>query len=181
MPSDDVTRFLTDEDVPVAWARAINKVAAIKELGVTWEATSIHDIGRSGLVDRDQLIYARSNGFVLLTCDRYPHQDGQALRTELLANGGKMIQIRGGPAQPSQEAVAKLLMHFGKWLERAAMKDGIATFQAANTFRFRPRAEFSRKSMPTGREQLTEYESNPTNPRRTTRHVEPPDDQGQLV
>ena len=181
MASNVVTRFLTDEDVPVSWAHAINKIAAVEEMGLHCEAISIHDIGRSGLVDKEQLIFARENGFVLMTCDQYRHQDGQALRAELLTNGGKIIQLRGGPEQPAHQAVAKILMHFSAWREKFSMENGVATFQAANAFRFRNPSRFAHNMSQTGEEQLIEYESRPDEPRQITRNVDLPDDQGKLI
>ena len=60
MGDQDVTRLLTDEDIPAGWARAINKIAVIEEFGLRLDATSVHDIGRSGLTDKEQLIFART-------------------------------------------------------------------------------------------------------------------------
>ena len=181
MADVDVTRFLTDEDIPVGWARAINKVAAIEELGLQLDATSVHDIGRSGLTDKEQLIFARTNGYVLLTCDRYRHRDGQELRAEFATNGGRIIQIRGGPAQPIQEAVAKILINYGKWKGKHSKVDGITTFQGSNPFRFRSPEKFTPSLAYSGDQQLAEYESRPRTPRQITKRVEESPDQGKLV
>ena len=180
MNDDVVTRLLTDEDIPVGWARALNKVGAIDEIGLRIEATSVHDVGRSGLSDRDQLIFARENGYVLLTCDRYLDREGHELRAEMATNGGKIIQIRGGPAQPPHEAVAKFLINFGKWLDQRSTEDGVATFQGANPFAFRDLSQFTPSLSYTGDQQLTEYESRPAQSRQSSRRIDPPEEQGLL-
>ena len=100
MANGDVTRFLTDENVPAAWASAINRLSEIDELALKWSATSVNQIGRAGLSDADQLIFARDSDMILLTCDQFRGQDGLALRAELSANGGKIIRITGGSQQP---------------------------------------------------------------------------------
>ena len=181
MGDQDVTRLLTDEDIPAGWARAINKIAEIEELGLRLDATSVHDIGRSGLTDKEQLIFARNDGYVLLTCDRYRHRDGQELRAEFATNGGRIIQIRGGPAQPIQEAVAKFLINYGKWKMQHSNADGITAFQGANPFRFRNPEQFTPSLAFTGDQQLTGYESRPSNPRQITRRVDQSCGQGKLV
>ena len=181
MGDEDVTRLLTDEGIPVGWARAINKVAAIEELGLRLDVTSVHEIGRSGLTDKEQLIFARNNGYVLMTCDRYRHRDGQELRAEFASHGGRIIQIRGGPTQPIQEAVAKFLINYGKWEMQHSKVDGITAFQGANPFRFRSPEQFTPSLSYTGDQQLTGYESRPAQPRRSSRRVNPPHDQGELM
>lgn len=181
MDDQDMTRLLTDEDIPVGWARAINKLAAIDELGLRIQATSVHEIDRSGLTDKEQLVFARANGYVLLTCDMYRHRDGQELRAEFATNGGRIIQIRGGPAQPIQEAVAKFLIHYGKWEKEHSDVDGITTFQGANPFRYRNRDQFTPSLARTLDQQLTGYESRPTSPRQRSSRGEPPQGQRKLV
>ena len=44
---------------------------------------------------------------------------------EVYHNGGKIIQIGGGPDQDPYKSLAKLLMHMQEWLEWFKENDGI--------------------------------------------------------
>ena len=136
MSNDAIVRLLADENVPPTWVDAINKVAAIPEFGIRISATSVHALGARGLSDLEHLIYARDHGFVFLTCDNLRHQGGKALREELASRGGRVIVLLSRKSQSALEAVAKLMMHFTKWRDECASRDGIARFQAANDFVF---------------------------------------------
>lgn len=172
--------FLTDEDVPVALSRTINKVAEIKELNLPWRAQTVFDIGRTGLEDVDQLVYARLNGCILLTCDRYRDYGGQRVRNELLNNGGKIIQILGGPQTPIHQFLSLLMVHYEKWCEHFERSDGIFIVNSVRRVRFRTPSEFSTEASSTGGEQLTGYESTPKKPRQVSKRGETSKRQGNM-
>ena len=175
MASDDVTRFLTDEDVPVSWARAINHVAALQELNLNWEATSIYDIDLTGKDDVEQLIFARSNCMVLVTCDKYSGQGGQDLRAELRDNGGKIIRITGGPQQPPHVAIAKLMIRAEQWQPRLKNEDGVVIITGVSgDIKFRTPEEFAGRLARVETQQLARYEASPVQPRQLSKQKEPP-------
>lgn len=178
MASDDVTRFLTDEDVPMAWAHAINQVAAIRELNLNWEATSIYDIGLTEKDDVEQLIFARSNCMVLVTCDKYGGQGGQELRAELRDNGGKIIRITGGPQQPPHVAIAKLMIRSEQWQSRLKNDDGVVIITGVSgDIKFRTPEEFAGRLARIETQQLVGYEASPIPPRQISKNTEIPDGQ----
>ena len=179
MANGDVTRFLTDENVPVAWANVINRLSEIDELRINWSATSVYQIDRSGIPDIDQLIFARTNDMILLTCDQFRGQDGLALRAELQTNGGKIIRVAGGPQQTPHEAIAKLLICFNQWSARLAKEDGVAIITGTSSkWEFRTPAEFAARLTRTDAQQFSGYEA--AEPTHRNRPIEPDIPDGQL-
>ena len=179
MVNVDLTRFLTDENVPIAWARAINRLSEVDELGLNWSAISVTQIGLTGLSDVDQLIFGRANDMILLTCDQFRGQGGLALRAELRTNGGKIIRITGGPQQPPHEAIAKLLIRFNQWHARLVEEDGVVIITGMSSkLEFRTPQEFAARLKRTHAQQLTGYEA--TEPGQRERSVRSDIPDGQL-
>ncbi len=178
MARDDVKRFLTDEDVPVAWAHAINQVATIRELNLNWEATSIYDIDLTEKDDIDQLIFARSKGTVLVTCDQYRGQGGQELRAELRDHGGKIIRVTVGPQQPPHVAIAKLMIRSEQWTQRLKKEVGVAIITGVSgDLKFRTPEKFAGRLARIDTQQLVGYEASPLQPRQISKNNEIPDGQ----
>lgn len=178
MVNGDVTRFLTDENVPAAWTSAINRLSEIDELQLNWSATSVHKIDRIGLPDVDQLIFARTKRMILLTCDQFRGQDGLALRNELRTNGGKIIRITGGSQQPPHEAVAKLLIRFKQWSNRLINEDGVVIISGMTTkMEFRTPEEFAARLTRSDEQQLAAYEATLPRLRERSTRLDMPEEQ----
>ena len=58
---------------------------------------------------------ARELGRVFLTFDRLRKTSGIEVAREIHENGGRVIVVAGGPDQPIERAVGRLLFHHPEW------------------------------------------------------------------
>lgn len=77
-------------------------------------------------VDAILIGYARGLNRIFLSYDELKAQSGAEVAAELTLRGGKVIQIRGGPEQPTLRALGRLLFHHADWYSFLENNDGIA-------------------------------------------------------
>ncbi len=88
-------------------------------------ARGIQDAVWSQIPDAEQLKAARELGRILLSFDKFAGRDGAEVAAELQLNGGRIVQITAGSAQPYYHSLAKLLWHFEEWIAFLQAQQGV--------------------------------------------------------
>ncbi len=83
------------------------------------------DHGLASEKDDSRLVaYARMYGFVFLTFDDLRGEQGAKVNWEIRQRGGKVLHVGGGPEQPPERAVGRIMYHWPEWFEFLASQDG---------------------------------------------------------
>ena len=87
----------------------------LRDLG--WHVETVHEHGIAGeKKDHRVVAWGREHGLVVLSMDKFQNaQDANEVLNEIRLNGGKLIQIWGGPGQPLEQALGRLLIHHHVW------------------------------------------------------------------
>jgi hypothetical protein len=112
-------KFLTDAQTNFKLVGILRKLE--------WDVETVyeHKLGTEKN-DANILAYAHSIGRVFLTFDKLRKDVWIEITAELVTNGGKLIVIGGGPEQPPERAVGKLLFFQEVWLPFLEGEDGRA-------------------------------------------------------
>ena len=113
-------KFLTDAQVNA------HVVRMLRALGWQVETVEEHGIADSS-PDEWLVAWARERGFVFLTFDAFSGMTRAKVMAELRGNGGKVLQVHGGPEQPPERAVGRMLFHYPEWFPWLKEHDGLAT------------------------------------------------------
>ncbi|TAK21771.1 MAG: hypothetical protein EPO26_13420 [Chloroflexota bacterium] len=90
-----------------------------------WDVETVHQHQLSDEKDDWKIVaYARGIDRVFLTFDRLRHTSGVQVAREIRENGGKAIIVAGGPDQPIERAIGKLLFHQADWFPFLTNQDG---------------------------------------------------------
>lgn len=111
-------KFLTDTQTNQRLVEALRKL--------DWDVRTAYDEQLGGKI-KDYLILRRANELdrVFLTLDELRGESGTEIARELRTNGGKTLQIMGGPGQDFYRAIGKLLFHYLDWTQFLEANDGI--------------------------------------------------------
>lgn len=96
----------------------------LRALGWTVDTVYEHPPLATEKDDSRILAWAHSHQMVMITFDSLGGEAYLRVTRELQRNGGKLIQIGGGPNQPPMRAVGKLLYHHDKWYSFFNEHDG---------------------------------------------------------
>jgi predicted nuclease of predicted toxin-antitoxin system len=111
-------RFLLDEDLPPRSAEIAR--------GLGLDVISVHELGRQGLTDRDQLRFASGEGCVFLTRN---HRDFIELTVEFYRAGeaysGVLLVRRNLPNDRPERIAHALKRRADTWAEVSATFDGV--------------------------------------------------------
>jgi hypothetical protein len=112
-------KFLTDAQVNLKLVEILRKLE--------WDVETVyqHNMGTEKS-DANILAFAHSIGRVLISFDKFKKDVGYEIAAELVLNGGRIIFIGGGPEQPVERAVGKLLFFQDVWLPFLEKNDGRA-------------------------------------------------------
>ena len=148
--------LLADAGIPIELVRIIQRLADDPHLTLDWQIKSVHDFERSNESDVEQLKFARSNGYILLTMDRLRGETGKLIGAELRSQGGQILIVSGGPEQDVYRALAKLLYLREEWFE--LFETGIAVIQLGDGGRIKKYAadEFRPDTVSRSRQQLNQ-------------------------
>jgi len=149
---------------------------ALRALGHHVE--SVRDYGLEREKDDASLVaWARMYGFVFLTFDELRGEQGHRVNYEIRQYGGKVVHVGGGPQQPPERAVGRILYHWPEWFEFLAAQDGRADLHdVKNPCKLSPRSSLRETVVDTGARHFDEYlqrieeaKSRPLKPRRRKR------------
>jgi hypothetical protein len=111
-------RLLLDADVNVELEPLLSAVGFRTELALRVDVNIRKDV--------DILRWARRHRYILVCHDKFKdRQTRLELYPEIYHNGGKIIQIGGGPSQDCYTSLGKILLHRSKWREFFSEYDGI--------------------------------------------------------
>ena len=103
------------------------------------------------------LQHARLSGRVWITFDYLQKEEGARVARELRMNGGKILQIRGGPEQDPRRAAGKVLYHWTAWHGELEAQDGLYRLSDLRGTRFFTPGQFLQTAFPNGARQFEEY------------------------
>ena len=98
----------------------------LKAVGFRTEFAQRVDVNERN--DTDILKYARRHRYIMVCHDKFKDKRTRLeLYPEIYKNGGKIIQIGGGPEQEPLSALGRLLVHREDWGRWFKYNDGIVT------------------------------------------------------
>jgi hypothetical protein len=143
--------FLTDAQTN------IRVVEMLRALGWHMETVYEHGLGNEP-ADERLVAWARDHGFVFLTFDYFRGMTRPRVMAELRERGGKVLQVLGGPEQPPERAVGRLLFHFPDWSPSLDSQDGLAVISdIRHNCKFFPAAELRVEARAEPERQFEEY------------------------
>ena len=113
--------LLTDSQVPQPFTVLLRAVGT--ELGWKVDTVYQHHIQHEKK-DARIVAWGHANDFVIVTLDDLKAESGAEVAREIRDRGGRVIVISGGPQQPIERAVGKLLFHMEVWLPFLESGDG---------------------------------------------------------
>ena len=159
-------KFLTDAQV--------NAVVVGMLRALDWHVETVYEHGLAAEPADERLVaWAREHGFVFLTFDQFRGMTRPRVMTELHERGGKVLQVLGGPEQPPERAVGRILFHHPDWSAWLEGQDGLAVigdirrnprFFSVSELRVEAHAEPERQFEPYLRKQA-EAKTQPLKPR----------------
>ena len=144
-------KFLTDSQARISF------VWTLKQLGheVT---TAVEQNLHQEKVDAKLVARAHLLGAVFLTFDDLRAQSGMEVAREIAGNGGKVIRIGGGPDQPDEKALGRLLFHWPEWHPKLEKRDGLVEISdIKQKIRWYPRGRIRMRVRPVDRPAFDEY------------------------
>lgn len=158
-------------------------VEMLRALG--WTVNTVYEFGIEHMDDAALVAWAREHGFTFISFDKFRGETRARVHEELRLRGGKVIVIAGGPAQPVERAVGRLLFHYPEWYPKLSNEDGriqIGDLSASLRWESRARLQETQVGVKFVAEQLESYLQQRTagQPPRRTRRRKPRDDQGHL-
>lgn len=110
-------KFLTDAQTNILVVRMLQAIG--------WEVETVYDHGLDHEPDDARLVaWARDHGFVLLSFDEFRKDTRIRVDAELRERGGRVITVGGGPQQPPERAVGRLLFHHPEWYPWLSATEG---------------------------------------------------------
>ena len=112
-------KFLTDAQANFEFVRMLRLLE--------WDVETVYDRGLGTEKSDAKLVaFAHASGRVFITFDKLRRDVGFEVAREIQQHGGKVISIGGGPEQPPERAVGKLLFFQSIWLPFLQEHDGRA-------------------------------------------------------
>jgi hypothetical protein len=127
--------FLTDAQTNL---RVVEMLRAL-----AWHVETVYEHGLGAEPADERLVaWARELGFVFLTFDYFRGTTRPRVMAELREQGGKVLQVLGGPEQLPERAVGRLLFHYQDWFPHLDTQDGLAVISdIRHNCKFFPAAE----------------------------------------
>jgi hypothetical protein len=144
-------KFLTDVQARISF------VWTLRQLG--HEVTTAHEQNLDQEKDDSKLV-ARAHvlGAVFLTFDDLRAQSGMRVAREIAVNGGRAIRIGGGPDQPDERALGRLLFHWPEWYPKLKRNDGLVEISdIKQSIRWYPRGRIRMRVRPIDQPAFDEY------------------------
>ena len=117
----------TDEQVPKPFSDLLERIRwDIQTSPIEGKLRGVQPAIWQILPDFQQLQVARELNRIFITFDELKGQEGAQFAYELERNGGKVIQILGGPEQNIHRSLGKIWFHFPSWFPFLQQNDGIA-------------------------------------------------------
>lgn len=124
-----------------------------------WEVETVYEHGIDKEKDDARLIaWARALGFVFLSFDMFRADQGVRVAEEIRLRGGKVIVIAGGPNQPVERSLGKLLFHHPQWHADLSREDGwVQLGDIGASIKFFSRSAIQERHIQVQGEQLDPY------------------------
>ena len=124
-----------------------------------WEVETVYEHGVDKEKDDARLIaWARTFGFVFLSFDKFRADQGIRVAEEIRLRGGKVIVIAGGPNQPVERSLGKLLFHHPQWHADLSLEDGwVKLGDIGASIKFTSRSALQERHIQLRGEQLNPY------------------------
>jgi len=144
-------RFFTDACVPYPIVEAIRKLG--------WDVETAYEAGLAHKVVEDDLVrHATTNNRIFLTVDDLRSEHGERVSRELREKGGKVLKVRGGPAQNEYRALGRILFHYPDWEPFLKAGDGVAVIgDLKNPCRVYAPDEYHHRFHPLDAKQFDDY------------------------
>ena len=146
-------KYLTDSQTSIHLVELL--------LMIEWEVETVYEHGIATEPNDAVLVkYAHEKGMVFVTFDDLRGDQGFRVTREISQNGGRMIQIAGGPQQPVTRCAGKLLLHYENWHPFLEKNDGRANLKDARPAKMIHRDEMNEHWTRLPQEQFEEYLQN---------------------
>ncbi len=143
-------KFLTDSQTRISF------VWMLRQIG--HEVRTALEEGLQQEVDAKLVARANLLGAIFLTFDDLRGQSGMEVAQEIAVNGGKVIRIGGGPDQPDEKALGRLLFHWPEWYRRLDKRDGLVEISdIKQNIKWYPRGHIRMRIRPVHRPAFDEY------------------------
>lgn len=110
-------KFLTDAQVNFLIVQMLRAIG--------WVVETVYEHGLDREKDDARLVaWAREHGFVFLSFDEFRGQTRVSVAEELRERGGRVITVGGGPDQPPERALGRLLFHYPEWFPFLQANEG---------------------------------------------------------
>jgi hypothetical protein len=126
---------------------------------IGWEVHTVYEQGIER-EKRDEILvaFARAMGCVFITFDDLRGAAGVAVGREVKRRGGKVIVIGGGPDQPPERALGRLLFHWPEWHPFLEKHDGrVNISDTKHSAKLLPRSKMQAEIRPTGHPAFDRY------------------------
>jgi len=112
-------KFLTDAQTSVILVRLLRKLG--------WDVETVYEHGIDKEPDDSRLVgWAHAHERVFVTFDLLRNESGERVARQIRDVGGKVITVFGGPDQPVERALGRLLFHQPEWEPFLEKNDGRA-------------------------------------------------------
>ena len=143
-------KYLTDSQTNIHLVELLLKIE--------WEVETVYQHGVATEPNDAVLVrYAHEKGMVFVTFDDLKGDQGYRVTREISRNGGRLIQIAGGPQQPITRSAGKLLLHYENWHPFLESNDGSANLRDARPAKLFHRDEMNERWTRLPQEQFEEY------------------------
>ncbi|MCH7577096.1 MAG: DUF5615 family PIN-like protein [Chloroflexi bacterium] len=143
-------KFLTDTQTSALF------VKMLRDLG--WDVETVYEHGIAQEKDDGVLVaFARTFDLVFVTFDLLQKEPGARVNREIRERGGKVITIFGGPDQPPERALGRLLFAHPDWYPFLEKHDGRVDIRDLKNPKLLSRSKLRGGVRGTGEKQFNEY------------------------